>query len=256
VRYVARRDRRGVGTALCWAGAAILLALGLLGWGAGLRLVFLVPRDIERHIAATERAPELDAAALATAPVGEHVLVAGRIAAGNPSRAVPRPGGEVSRYVIYDLSHVDPATPGPNGVQYINEVHEATVTPPFALDAPDGAVAVLNGDYAAVYPLNHVGGTPDGKRITGFIVGDEAVVDGTVVRGPDGPALRAGLVHYGTRDTYVAAVESDRRGLGFYQLAGWLLVLAGAPGVLCGLALAAFALWRRRHPRPARPADA
>lgn len=245
-----RRDRRRIGTALCWVGAAILLALGLLGWGAGLRLVFLVPRDIERHIAATEQAPMLDAAALATAPVGAHVLVEGRIGAGNTSRAVPRPGGEVYRYVIYDQSHVDPATPGPNGVQYINEVHEVTVTPPFALDAPGGTVAALNGDYTAAYPLNHVAATPDGKQITGFIVGDEAVVDGAVVRGPDGPALRAAVVHYGTRDVYVGAVESGRRGLGFYQFAGWLLVLAGAPGVLLGLALAAFAPWRRRRPRP------
>jgi hypothetical protein len=236
--------------------AVVLCAGGaLLGW-AGLEMGYLAPRRAERDATLAAQLPVVTTVAdWQRLAVGQHVLVQGYLAADSAGRAFAREqGGGMATFVVYDLVRYD-SKAGPNGSTSITEVREARVTPPLTLQLADGAVQVLNTNYAFNPPYDGRGAGDGGRRAIGFTAGDDALVDGTVVQGPNGQALRATQLDRGPRNDYVNRLRPEPDSVGWAEFFGFVLGVLGGLCLLGGLTLGGIALWLWRRPvAPRAPA--
>jgi len=179
--------------------------------------------------------------------VGQRVLVQGHLAADSAGRAFAREqGGGMATFVVYDLVRYD-SKAGPNGSTSVTEMREARVTPTLTLQLADGAVQVVNTDYGFNPPFSGRGAGDGGRRAIGFTAGDDALVDGTVVQGPNGLALRAAQLDRGPRDDYIRRLRPEPDSVGWAKFFGFVLGVLGAPCVLGGLTLGGSALWLWRR---------
>ncbi|MGN6811881.1 MAG: hypothetical protein ACTHMP_13500 [Thermomicrobiales bacterium] len=240
--------------------AVALYAGGVFLCWAGLEMGIFSPRRANRN--ADEAAQLLvvsTAADWRRVSVGQRVLVQGHLAANSPGRAFAREqGGGTATFVVYDLVRYD-SKAGANGSTSIMEVREARVTPALTLQLADGAVQVVNGDYTFNPPYDGRGTGDGGRRAIGFTAGDDALVDGTVVQGPNGLALRATQLNRGPRDNYIGRLRPEPDSAGWAQFFGIVLGVLGVPCVLGGLTLGGTALWlwrRTATPRTAANAGA
>lgn len=242
-----------MGRNIAYSAAGLAVAAGLFCAGFGLWLAVLSPRASDRASAEAAQLPVIaDAAQLAGTPDGRRVLVEGRIAPGNPGLDLTNDRGATQRFVIYRRTRFERKPPGRNGVQVVNHIDDKPVTPALMIALPDGAVRVVNDDYRHTFPLgNGVAPTPD-TWVTGFVEGDAALVDGTIVRGPDGPALRARFIHGGGRQRYIDQLRGDpsSRGLGIGL--GQVMICLALPALLIGsVGIAVTWLLRRHRATPA-----
>jgi hypothetical protein len=220
---------------LLGGGAVLFGAPGLYLCWLGLALAVLGPRQTAADYAQLGDAPVVTAASgLRGLPEGRRVLVRGRVVDGPTGRPFALRAGGTATFVAYAIYH-DDMSRGPNGVVSSTEVRDELVAPPLALDLGDGAVRVVNGDYALADPGGPVGQADGGRRVVGYVAGGPVLVDATVVRGPDGPALRARALTDETPDGYVRRARPDP------DAGGWAQVFGGAAGAL-GVSLASLGL--------------
>jgi hypothetical protein len=228
--------------------AVVLCAGGaLLGW-AGLEMGYLAPRRAARDATLAAQLPVVTTVAdWQRLGVGQRVLVQGHLAADSAGRAFAREqGGGMATFVVYDLVRYD-SKAGPNGSTSVTEMREARVTPTLTLQLADGAVQVVNTDYGFNPPFSGRGAGAGGRRAIGFTAGDDALVDGTVVQGPNGLALRATQLDRGPRDDYIRRLRPEPDSVGWAKFFGFVLGVLGAPCVLGGLTLGGIALWLWRR---------
>lgn len=223
--------------------AGLMIAAGLLCGGFGFWQAILDPRSVERAHTEASQLPVVTTAAQLTGDlVGRRVLVAGRIAPGNPGLDLTNERGEARRFVIYRRTRLEAKPPDRNGVRVVNHIDDKPVTPALTIALPDGSARVTNDDYRFTFPLGGgVAPSPD-SWVIGFVEGGEALVDGTVVQGADGPALRARFIHPEVREGYLEGLRGDPSTRGLSEAFGGALICLALPALLAGLA-GLFAAW-------------
>lgn len=243
-----------MGRYVAYIAAGLAVVAGLFCAGFGLWLAVYSPRASDRASAAAAQLPVItNAAQLAGTPAGRRVLVEGRIAPGNPGLDLTNDRGATRHFVIYRRTRFERKPPGRNGVQVVNHIDDKPVTPALTIALPDGAVRVVNDDYRYAFPLgNGISPTPD-TRVIGFVEGDEALVDGAIVPGPDGPALQARFIHGGGRQRYIDQLRGDPSSRGLATGFGQLLICLALPALSIGFVgiIVTWSLARRRAAPPA-----
>jgi hypothetical protein len=194
----------------------------------------------------------VSATALATRPIGDVVLLQGRVAAGTP--AVFRDFVAVHRERFDGMSTGSGSTAQRERWSTIE-----VLTPPLTIAADGGAVSLATSGYDLRAPLHYWRDTPTDfqndlltthERASGFAAGDVVTVEGRVVAAADGGgshrALAATVVSGGDAAAYLVSLSDD------------LLVTKILGSVFTGLgaivmAVAGLIAWRsRRAPVRAR----
>ena len=226
--------------------AVLLVAPGLALCGLGVYLAVLGPRQAEENYAQVRGLPVLTAAAdLEGLADGQRVLVSGRVADESTGRPFPLTTGGTATFVAYDIYRYD-RSHGPNDVTYTTEVREEHVTPPLALQLAGGTVRVVNRDYHLARAAGPAGAAEGGRRVVGHVAGGAALADATVVRGADGPALRARTITAAGPDDYIRGAQPDPDSVGWAKVFGFAAGVIGGPLVVVGLGLGAAAFGLRR----------
>ncbi len=210
--------------------AILTLLMGLAWYGLGYKVGVSNVRANDEWANSLRRAPVITAASqLDDTLVGRRVLVRGTIASDNPATEFVGVDDMRRQFVIYSSTRLHQGTPDSAGVTNSSAVPEKTVTPPVAVQISGGTARVTNSGYrmegqsgAFVKP------EPD-LYVSGFAVGAEILIDGTVNQSGAAFIIEATTVSSGSIDTYVSA-HSDQRGRAIYILTGQLL--AGI-GTLC-----------------------
>jgi hypothetical protein len=167
-------------------------------------------------------------AVLQDRPLGEEVLVEGRVSSRNPVRS------ESTGFVAYvrewrEITYDDEGRPDP-GNWSVSE----RVTPPLLLELSDALLQIENDDYdiedALVVDEREPGEGPDefSTRIKGITSGDDVIAVGVVSARVERPQITADFIARGTRASYVAR----RRWGGAIFCAGSILVCALGATVL------------------------
>ncbi len=191
-------------------------------------IVFLVPLlalpafflleagTASNELAAVERLAPQSAAQLGALPVGQDILIEGRLDLLNARSLDPLLIYLAEdRYLDADLS---------------GRWYESQVVSPFDVALSDGVVRVINRDYVLKNPLHLIALSPV-RRHSGLALGDRVTIIGTVTRDASGPAVQAKVVAGGTRAEYLAAQQ--RSAAAPAAIAAFLALLA----MLLGLGL-------------------
>jgi len=210
--------------------AILTLLMGLVWYGLGYKVGVSRVRASDEWANSLRRAPVITAASqLDDTLVGRRVLVQGTIASDNPATEYVGADDMRRQFVIYSSTRLHYGTPDRAGVTYSRAVTEETVTPPVAVQITGGTARVANSGYQTEGPSGaFVKPEPD-LYVGGFAVGEEILVDGTVIQSGAALVIEATTVSAESIDTYMSA-HSDQRGRGIYILIGQ--TLAGI-GTLC-----------------------
>ncbi len=195
---------------------AVHVPLILAGLGAvflAVALLMLVNESSQRELARGTTLTTVTAATLRLLPVGEAVLVEGRLTADN--RAVFR------EFVACQRDRYDGVEPSGAFKGRERWTPKETLAPPLVLETGDGTVAIVNQGYELRVPPHRWWDKADrtnllgegGERASGFFAGDQVSVEGRLVNAPAGGGLRANALEAqvlfgGDRTAYLAYLRS------------------------------------------------